>query len=447
MAKREKKPKVAKPPKPLNPCLNATIDTTQVPTHHYGIKLPFSPSNAQMLRYAKHHKHKVVLNRKADPPAPTFDEDALRKLQGWYPNDPLYPLIAQYRETEKCLGTYVRGMEPDADGRVRGEYNHRAKTLRLAMRSPSLQVIPKDDGSGSVYARVKEFFVAAPGHGFTEIDYASIEAVLVGYLANDRELIRLAGDRVKDVHGFIATTALGKAPDLTWSDDDLRGYLKEFRKENRTWDVNGRPMTYDALRQGCKQSLYLSMYLGTPSRMVQAAPNIFPTRQVAKYFQELFFTTFPKVPKWQWATCEQAEQLGYVLTPDGFRQHFSDVFVYTWSGTEWTREYGPAAKEAVAGAPQHLGIIFSAVAIAALRREYPEIHEGLRLSIHDSLLTEFPLEKREAYAYTIQQVMERPLPCLPLPAEWGMGSHLAIATEAKFSYDDGHGIHRWSSLS
>ncbi len=189
-----------------------------------------------------------------------------------------------------------------------------------------------------------------------------------------------------------------------------------------------------------------SFYGGTPTRMVQADPRIFPTRTVARWFQDLFFSTFPKVLKWQWRVCEQVEQLGYLLTPDGFRQHFSDVFAYTWTGTEWSKEMGLTAKEAIASGPQHTGMMYSAAAITALRREFAATHEGLRLSIHDSLLGEFPLGEIETHAQVMQQVMERPLPCMALPADWGMGTHLAIATEAKFSQAGPDGVHRWSSL-
>jgi DNA polymerase I-like protein with 3'-5' exonuclease and polymerase domains len=289
-------------------------------------------------------------------------------------------------------------------------------------------------------------YIAAPGHGFVARDYSGIEAVLVGYLAADQALLRLAGGTIKDVHGFVATTALGKAPDLSWSDADIRNYLMEFRDANAVWDVNGQAMPYKTLRDACKQSIYLSFYLGTPSRMVMSAPDVFPTYPVARWFQDLFFSTFPKVQKWQWAICEEAERHGYITTPDGFRQYFSDVFKYTWGVDKWDKSYGVTAKECVAAGSQHMGFMYSAQAMVALRREFPEVHEGLRLSIHDELLGEYPLDFREEADRVLQQVMERPMKCMPLPEEWKLGSHLAISTEAKWSHEDEKGVHRWSSV-
>jgi DNA polymerase I-like protein with 3'-5' exonuclease and polymerase domains len=291
-------------------------------------------------------------------------------------------------------------------------------------------------------------YVAQPGYGFVARDFSGIEAVLVGYLAQDRELLRLAGGDIADVHGYIATTAIGRPPDLSWTDADIRGYLGEFRKEKRVWPINGQDIPYDVLRTGCKRSIYLSFYGGTPSRMVQAEPDIFPTKPVAKWYQDLTFDTFPRIKRWQWTACEEAERNGFILSPDGFRQHADGIFQYKWNEPEkkWDKSYGPIAKEVMAGVPQHTGFVYSAVAMVALRKEFPTVHEGLRLSIHDELLGEYPLAFCHDADAVLQSVMERPLLCMPLPAGWNMGEYLHVATEAKFSQPDAKGVHTWSSM-
>jgi len=49
-------------------------------------------------------KHRPQLNRERKP---TFDDEALQKLVKQYKTDLLYPLILQYRNVEKVLGTYI----------------------------------------------------------------------------------------------------------------------------------------------------------------------------------------------------------------------------------------------------------------------------------------------------------------------------------------------------
>lgn len=415
-----------------NPCYNAPLELRTYSDLHYGIRTPFTPSNAQLTRYAEHHNHTVPKNYDNFPPTLRFDEDALREVRGRYPADPLYKLIQQYRENEKCLGTYVEGMKPDADGRVRGEYNHKAKTLRLAMRSPSLQVLPRGAGEESPYTAVKGMFEAIPDHTFNARDFSGIEAVIVAYLAHDPALMRLCNI---DVHSFVASHAIGQPADLGWSDPDLFGYFNNLKSENRQWKVSGLDGTLDyaKIRDSCKRTLHLSNYGGTPKRMVQAEPDIFPDALVAAQFQDLYFNTFPSIRKWQWAVCEEAERVGYITTPDGFRQHFHDVFQYSYSKREgrWIKSFGEVAKECIAAKPQHLAMLFMALGLIALWEEYPEIAEGCRLSIHDEIFAEWPLTHVESYDTVLKDVMERPNRLMPLPPEWGLGEYLAIRSEAK----------------
>ena len=42
-----------------------------------------------------------------------MDKKAIKKCQGKYPDDPLYPLILQHRELQKIAGTYIGYVEED----------------------------------------------------------------------------------------------------------------------------------------------------------------------------------------------------------------------------------------------------------------------------------------------------------------------------------------------
>ena len=130
-------------PRRANLCLGADTVKQTVPTQHWAVRLPFKPSTAQLIRYADHMGHEKVFDYRADPPKVTFDEKALPRLLKKYPDDPIYNALLEYREIEKAKGAFVDGIFVHTDNRVRGTFNHNPSTLRLGMKDPSLQVLPR----------------------------------------------------------------------------------------------------------------------------------------------------------------------------------------------------------------------------------------------------------------------------------------------------------------
>jgi hypothetical protein len=63
----------------------------------------------------------------------------------------------------------------------------------------------------------------------------------------------------------------------------------------------------------------------------------------------------------------------------------------------------------------------------------------LRAPIHDSLLLEVPLRAWDRVLERVLAVMTAPIPQMPMPADWGLGSHLAIGVEAAAGVD-------WASM-
>lgn len=432
--------KVKKPPKPLNPCFGATISKIEYPTLHTGVRLPFKPSTTALKRYAAALKHKPVMNWKEDPPRATFNDDAIRTLKQRYKDDPLYPILGKHREAVKCLGTYVHGLPVAADGRVHEVFKHTPETLRLAMQV--LQTLPRsdDEEADSLYNRVRAMFIAAPGHVLLSRDYGGIEAVMVGYLAADPQFIRLC---YLGIHDFVASHAIGKPADASWSD----GELKEWFKRNKTDGGDA----YDVVRTGCKRAVYLSLYGGGPAEMVRREPDIFKDKKHAQWYQDLILGVedadgrrsgglFPSINRWHWRTAETAERCGFLLAPSGFRLHFLDTISYTYSKRDgrWKRALGEPAKEAIAAVPQHLAACQMAQALALAWKD-EVLRPFLRLSIHDELLLEVPEEMCDNINGTLAACMAPGLPFLPLPPEWNMGSILTVKTEAKAGP-------RWSEL-
>jgi DNA polymerase I-like protein with 3'-5' exonuclease and polymerase domains len=53
------------------------------------------------------------------------------------------------------------------------------------------------------------------------------------------------------------------------------------------------------------------------------------------------------------------------------------------------------------------------------------------LQVHDEIFTEPPIEYADTLDAILQDEMERPVPCLRMPASWGMGDCLSIGSESK----------------
>jgi len=450
----ETKVKEAKPGagKVANKCLGATRVNTEIATNHYALRTDFAPSNAQMIRYCEHHNYKMVMNWQTETgiPAPTFDETALDTLIEKYPKDPLFPLIRRFRQTQKCLGTNVDGIRPinivDGIGTVHTEFGHVPKTGRLNSKNPPMQVIPRIVDPLSPYYRVREMYVAGKGNRLMEADFGGIEAVLTMYLAgvNNDGTAKIGTEDAQlglrltniDIHGFISSHDIGEPANPAWSDADLKAFLAAFRKENRQWKTkSGLMRSYEEIRDCNKTGLYASLYGGGPGTLVRSRPDVFPNEAVAASVQAQIFGLFPSVPKWWWEVCAEADQYGYVTTPDGYRQWFIDVLVNEYSKREekWNVKMSRLANECIAAKPQHLAMCFTGQGLDLFWEQYPQYRDGLRLTIHDSVVGEWADNQILEVGRALKSCMETPLPFLPLPEAWGLGSHLKVAVEAKVS--------------
>lgn len=325
------------------------------------------------------------------------------------------------------------GIEVGPDNRAHPTFTHNPSSLRLSCHSPNLQQIPR--GNDSEYGKwVKEIFHAPDGFLFWERDYSAIEAVLVGYFAGSPGYIRFAK---MGVHAFLASHMLGRPVDLNWSDSDVRGYFKEIKKTELA--------TYDK----AKRVVHMSNYLGSARRMHELFPESFPTTQDAARLQSLYFELFPAIRLWHRDLCNRVDgtkrrrgeaedivdpwSLGvcFARNPFGYVHHFYNVLDWERIGTEWVSSFGEDAKRLVSFLPQSTAAAIIKKAAKRLFYETPWVGETLRLLIHDSILGEVPEGEVEQCLRVSAQIMESPIPELPLDPAWNLGEFLTIGTEAK----------------
>ena len=342
--------------------------------------------------------------------------------------------MSEWRPSIQIVGGFPVGK----DGRVHTTFTHNPSSLRLSSTDPNLQNIPRGKAD-EVERWVKECFVSPPGSLFWARDFSGIEAKLVGYFAGSARYCRLAS---LGVHAFLASHILGRPADLGWSDNDLRDYFKQIKKED--------PVVYDTAKRICHGSNYMM----TPRKMHYEYPETFPTIKHADALQGLYFDLFPEIRTWHKDLCFRVDGtkrkradgidtvdpwtlgVAYAQNPFGYIHRFYNVLDwervrYEGGGSEWIWSYGEDAKRLVSNLPQGTAAAIIKRSAKTIWYEYPWVGETLRLLIHDEIFGE---GREEAIAECLDisaKVMEAPIPELPLDPAWGMGEYLQIMTEAK----------------
>ncbi|MDI7065462.1 DNA polymerase, partial [Klebsiella pneumoniae] len=103
-------------------------------------------------------------------------------------------------------------------GRVHTNYAQAvAVTGRLASNDPNLQNIPVRTAEGR---RIREAFIAPPGHKLVSADYSQIELRIMAHISGDESLLR-AFSQGEDIHRATAAEIFSVTP-LEVSNDQRR---------------------------------------------------------------------------------------------------------------------------------------------------------------------------------------------------------------------------------
>ena len=428
-----------------HPC-QVPLDTITVPGQEWHVPLPFAISWQNIQKWQDFQQHQPI-RRKGKR---TTDETALRALLLKHPDDPFYPLVLDYREVQKLAGTYIGkleggtligGLPVHADGRCHPTITNNPDTLRTSMVHPNLQQIPHGGGLQSL---VKDIFVAPKGSVFWEIDYTGIEALLVGYFARSPHLIRLARMGVHDYVNAYALHHLDKVipasdlPQLDWDDVTLAEALQTFKQK------------FPKERFVRKRLVHGHHYMMGPYKaqdvLLKELNRVVPIKDIKAFFK-FYDALFPEIARWQQGLCLSVDGTesthdpglgitagaGWVRNPSGMIHRYFRVLAWTRvSDDSWTWTYGPSAKALVAFNPQHAAAAIGRRAVCAIAKHAPSALRSLRLFIHDSLVGECPRVQAPYIIDTVRQIMCQPIPWLPLPPAWGMGTHLTVDVEAQW---------------
>lgn len=289
--------------------------------------LPFNPNSSdQLIKYMKHYGHPVG-EIWDDPEGESADSKHLKKLVKKYgTKHPVYDLTLRVHKVGKALGTYVRGLAPDAHGKVHTTYVNSPSTWRLGSRDVNMQNQGKR-GSNPYAKRSRKVIVASPGHVLVQADSSSIEAVMVGRFMGDKNYEELAK---QSIHAWLCCKKLG------W----------DFTPEN----VEIIKKSYKDLYDQMKVTNHMTNYGGTPPVLVEQFPEVFPTLKSARDAQQYIFDALPQLKAWHHEMRVRAQKETFLESPWKHRHEFFDVFTKYPDGRI---KLGKDAKRAIAFTPQN----------------------------------------------------------------------------------------------
>ena len=324
-----------------------------------------------------------VLKRTASG-TPSTDEDVLEKLAEDYP---LPARILEHRSLAKLKGTYtdkLPQMVNPATGRVHTNYAQAvAVTGRLSSNEPNLQNIPIRTPEGR---RVREAFIAPPGHVVMSADYSQIELRLMAHISGDPNLTRAFTEGM-DVHRATAGEVFGVEPAQVSSEQ--RRYAK---------------------------TINFGLIYGMSA--FGLAANLGIERSAATAYIERYFARYPDVKRYMDETRAAAKAKGYVETVFGRRLWLPEI----------NSPNGPrrsASERAAINAPmQGTAADIIKLAMIAVQKALDAQGRATRMvmQVHDELVFEVPEAELAWAREEVPRIMASVADLrVPLVAEVGVG--------------------------
>jgi DNA polymerase-1 len=295
--------------------------------------------------------------------------------------------VLEWRQLAKLKSTYADALVEEinpATGRVHTSYAMAATTTgRISSNDPNLQNIPIRTSEG---ARIRQAFVAEPGHVLVSADYSQIELRLLAHVA-DIPALKEAFALGQDIHARTASEVFN----IPLADMD--GVTRRRAKAINFGIIYGI------------SAFGLARQLGIDA-------------SEAKVYIDAYFTRYPGIRAYMERTKEEARINGFVLTPFGRRCTIPGI-----ADRNMQRRAG-AERQAI-NAPLQGG------AADIIKRAMVRLPSALRaaglsarmlLQVHDELLFEAPEAEAAALAGVAKRVMEGAASLsVPLVVETGVG--------------------------
>jgi DNA polymerase-1 len=327
---------------------------------------PFTIGSPQQLGQVLYERLGLKGGRKGKSGQYSTDVNELERLAG--EGVDCARLVLDWRQLTKLKSTYTDALQTQINpetGRVHTSFSLTgAQTGRLSSNDPNLQNIPIRTEIGR---KIRDAFIADPGHVLLSADYSQIELRLAAHMADVPQLKEAFRDGV-DIHSLTAEELFGRV------DRDTRNQAKTINFAilygSSAWGIAGR--------------------LGLP-------------KDEGKAIIDRYFERFPGIRAFIHSTLAFAREHGFTQTLFGRRTHFEPNI----------RSPNPSiragAERAAINAPIQ-GTSADLIKRAMARMDGALADAGLAdvkmlLQVHDELVFEVPEGREEAASEVIKQVM------------------------------------------
>jgi DNA polymerase I len=344
----------------------------------------FNVDSPRQLQEILFGKLGIPVIRKTPTGQPSTAEDVLEELALSYP---LPKLILEYRGVAKLKSTYTDKLPEQINqqtGRIHTSYHQAvAATGRLSSTDPNLQNIPIRTPEGR---RIRQAFVAPPGHSLVAADYSQIELRIMAHLSGDSSLLAAFAEN-RDVHQATAAEVLGIPLAAVTSD------------QRRSAKAINFGLIYGMSAFGLARQLSIS-------------------RGEAQKYVDLYFERYPGVKRYMDETKQKARDAGFVETIFGRRLYLPEIL----SRNQALRQY---AERSAINAPMQ------GSAADIIKRAMIDVDAWLRTSgaparlimqVHDELVLEVADEAVDTLVQQLRQHMAHAATLtVPLKVDVGIG--------------------------
>ncbi|HEX7438215.1 MAG TPA: DNA polymerase I [Caldimonas sp.] len=345
---------------------------------------PFNLGSPKQIGEILFGKLGMPVKRKTASGAPSTDEEVLQELAADYP---VAARLLEHRGLSKLKGTYTDKlplMVNPATGRVHTNYAQAvAVTGRLSSNDPNLQNIPIRTPEGR---RVREAFIAPPGHSILSADYSQIELRIMAHISGDAGLLRAFGEGI-DVHRATASEVFGTP-------------VAEVTSEQRRYaKVINFGLIYGMSAFGL-------------------ASNLGIERSAATAYIERYFARYPGVKRYMDETRQSAREKGYVETLFGRRVWLPEI-----NGGNGPRK-SAAERQAINAPMQGTAADLIKLAMIAVQDVIDREQRATRMimQVHDELVFEVPDAELDWARREVPRIMAGVATLqVPLLAEVGVG--------------------------
>jgi DNA polymerase-1 len=347
---------------------------------------PFNMGSPKQIGEILFNKLGLPVKKKTATGAPSTDEEVLQELAADYP---LPGRLLEHRSLAKLKSTYTDKlplMVNAATGRVHTNYAQAvAVTGRLASNDPNLQNIPIRTAEGR---RVREAFIAPPGHVLMSADYSQIELRIMAHISEDPALLRAFAEGI-DVHKATASEVFGVP-------------VAEVSTEQRRY----------------AKTINFGLIYGMGAFGLASSLGI--EQKAAKDYIDRYFARFAGVKRYMDETRLLAKEKGYVETVFGRRLWLPEI-----NSGNGPRRSG-AERQAINAPMQGTAADLIKLAMIAVQKVLDAEQRATRMvmQVHDELVLEVPEAELAWAREAVPRLMaEAATLKVPLLAEVGVGAN------------------------